>query len=204
MRPFKFKAIWLEDGTCREVVEKFWEKSETQAQKLVVERIEEHAKALQEWNKNPFGKIGVQKRKIEEEIKECQFRKGDQEAESRQAILEQQLMLLHEREETMWKQRSKALWLMSGDINTKFFHGKASTRRRTNTISKLRDREGNISTKMKEFGQIMENYFKELFTTTNSDLESFPEECINKKITEEQKLYLQRPYASEEVREALK
>lgn len=45
---------------------------------------------------------------------------------------------LLEKEEIMWRQRSRATWLNEGDHNTNFFHKKASQRRKRNTIQKLK------------------------------------------------------------------
>lgn len=46
------------------------------------------------------------------------------------------------REETYWRQRSQTLWISEGDRNTKFFHQRASNRRRKNRIKGLFDAVG--------------------------------------------------------------
>ena len=51
-------------------------------------------------------------------------------------------MLLLEREE-MWRLKSRATWLESGDKNTKFFHAFAKGRKAANTIWRLVDDLGN-------------------------------------------------------------
>jgi len=44
-----------------------------------------------------------------------------------------------ERGEILWRQRSKALWLKEGDQNTRYFHRKASQRKKRNEIIRLKD-----------------------------------------------------------------
>ncbi|KAL0407809.1 UNVERIFIED_CONTAM: hypothetical protein Sradi_1715300 [Sesamum radiatum] len=49
---------------------------------------------------------------------------------------------LARKEEIMWKQRAKALWLAAGDRNTGFFHAKATERRHQNEIKRINDELG--------------------------------------------------------------
>lgn len=40
-------------------------------------------------------------------------------------------------EEIAWRQRSRALWLKEGDMNTSFFHKMANAHKRSNNIDQL-------------------------------------------------------------------
>ena len=42
-------------------------------------------------------------------------------------------------EEDMWYQRARSNWAKSGDKNTRYFHEKASSRKKKNTILNLMD-----------------------------------------------------------------
>ena len=57
-------------------------------------------------------------------------------------LLEDEVNQLLDKEAKMWRQRSKVAWLHDGDRNTRFFHSKASQRRRRNYITKLYDANG--------------------------------------------------------------
>ena len=58
---------------------------------------------------------------------------------SRVQRLKKEISKLLVREEQMWKQQSRALWLQEGDNNTKYFHSRASHRFRRNRIDALKD-----------------------------------------------------------------
>ena len=58
------------------------------------------------------------------------------------SVVRKELNELHIREEIMWNQWSRVLWLQNGDRNTKFFHASANQRQRKNRIGGLMDEGG--------------------------------------------------------------
>lgn len=59
------------------------------------------------------------------------------------------------KEEKMWKQRSRTLWLHEGDQNTRFFHSRASHRFRRNQIVELENSEGAVCLDEEEISCIL-------------------------------------------------
>ena len=110
--------------------------------------------------------------------------------------------LLHH-EEVFWRQRSRSIWLLAGGKNTKFFHQRASQRRRKNNIVGLYDRFGVWQTEEDQIGNIAEEYYKQLYTSTNSmDVEEVIE-AVDQRVTEEMAQSLTQAYSEEEVKTAL-
>ena len=67
------------------------------------------------------------------------------------------------REEMMWNQRSRALWLKWGDKNTKFFHATASQRRRKNWIMELQNPSGEWQEDKDGIERTILDYFETIY-----------------------------------------
>lgn len=66
-------------------------------------------------------------------------------------------------EEVYWKQRAKAFWLRDGDSNTKYFHAVATSRKRKNLITKLRNNNDVLVENHQELCKVAKDYFLDLF-----------------------------------------
>ena len=80
---------------------------------------------LKKWNKESFGHILTEKRRLEDQIGELQSRimsGGYSEIErSTEQGLIQEMIRREKQEEILWQQKSRKLWF-EGDRNTRFFH----------------------------------------------------------------------------------
>ena len=66
-------------------------------------------------------------------------------------------------EEIMWQQRSKVQWMGLGDHYTKYFHSKASRRKKKNTITRLLDDMGVWRKFTLGVAEIVMSYFEKLY-----------------------------------------
>ena len=189
------KREWLEQSK--------WDRTITSEQfKKVAKR---SLAKLKLWSRTEFG---GREKKVKELINELKSIKHNFEhymSGEKIKRLEKHIdnMLLDE--EVYWKQRSRADWLLERDRNTKFFHAKATARKRKNRIEGVLDKNGNWSIEAEEIERRFCEHFVELFTTTNpsrqqreSALKDMP-----KKVTAEMNEELGRPFTEEEIKEAL-
>ncbi|KAL9679475.1 hypothetical protein QQ045_017337 [Rhodiola kirilowii] len=125
--------------------------------------------------------------------------------EKERKILEELAMWLA-REETLWRQRSRILWMNHGDKNTKFFHARASQRRKRNMIDKLQDNQGIIHEEQSKILGIVTSYFNNMFQSSISGSNRGIDAqigCIGQVVSEEMNSWLLRYISEEEIRAAI-
>ena len=72
--------------------------------------------------------------------------------------------ILKERED-LWRLKRRAIWLSSGDDNTKFFHAYAKGRKTHNSIWELQDGVGNRESNFEGLAHLVVSHFRKLFAT---------------------------------------
>uniref|UniRef100_A0A803QN76 Reverse transcriptase domain-containing protein n=1 Tax=Cannabis sativa TaxID=3483 RepID=A0A803QN76_CANSA len=119
--------------------------------------------------------------------------------------LEKDLNCGEEKREMYWRQRSRALWLKHGGRNTKFFHFKASARRKKNTILGLFDDRGQWRTSENDIAAVAIIYFQNLFSKYNGgiDVKDALRGCIPCRISADENRALLEPFTSEEIKSTL-
>jgi mannosylglycoprotein endo-beta-mannosidase len=78
--------------------------------------------------------------------------------------LEENLMLIYQREEDYWCQRSRVQWTLQGDANTAYFHAIANGRRRKCAITALASPSGPITDKL-AIQEHVYSFYRELDNT---------------------------------------
>ena len=109
-----------------------------------------------------------------------------------------------DKEAKKWAQRSRVFWLKDGGRNTRFFHSKASQRRRRNYINGLFDDSSSWTTNPTRISATILNFYKQLFTLSNPSGFETVLESIPKQVTDEMNDLLIVDFTSKEIETALK
>ncbi|KAH9650223.1 putative reverse transcriptase/RNA-dependent DNA polymerase [Citrus sinensis] len=152
--------------------------------------------------------FGGRERKLKTLMKELQKAKQSKmQYEDTNGIkqIEKQIHNILLEEEIYWRHRARADWLQAGDKNTKFFHSKATTRKRKNRIWGVENKECSWT----EDGEAVErefcDYFQQHFTSSkpSQDQMNAALEGLTPKVTATMNDQLNAPFTSEEISEAL-
>jgi hypothetical protein len=120
-----------------------------------------------------------------------------------EAKLQSELNVWLERNELLWRQKSRETWLKEGDRNSRFFHLSTIIRRRRNAIEAIKNDGGEWITHKPAIQEFVASKFQQLFT---EDPVSFPPELENLipcSITDEENEAISIPPTSSEIKQAI-
>lgn len=104
----------------------------------------------------------------------------------------------------MLYQRARSNWAKSGDKNTRYFHEKASSRKKKNTILDLMEESNQWQEDPELIKGITINYYKKLVSSANTIIQEELLDAIDARVTEPMNALLVRDFQAEEVHKVIK
>ena len=127
------------------MVKRAWEKGNNKATTLGVtkQKLTDCGADLLAWGASKTHPDTEDIKRLQKKVEELNCEDYTEEKEVEFLETSKKLDELLRRQEIYWAQISRIQWLKHGDRNTKFFHSKASQRRRRNYIQRLKDNDNN-------------------------------------------------------------
>jgi hypothetical protein len=150
-----------------------------------------------------FGAVRSELRKLRRDLQAYRADSSRVSPSYEEQKIEQRIVELSFCEEVMWRQRARVQWLKEGDKNTKFFHQKASNRKKKNCITRLVKDDGTVCDNSPALEQHAKEFFVDLY---QAEAVIGIEEVLSHvpcKVTGEMNEILNAPYSGKEVKEAL-
>lgn len=114
---FRFEAHWLQEESCRQVVQEAWTASEGSGGDLG-EKIRGVAAGLKDWSVNVLGDLEKRLKKAKKELEKWRREPISDFSVGKEAVWSFKVDRLEEQVDLYWKQRAHVNWLNFGDHNT--------------------------------------------------------------------------------------
>ena len=200
---FQYEIMWESHEDFNPWLGEVWQGDKATTLADLQRKLTSVAGQLEGWSRHTFGHVRLELRKLKEELEAMQANPLRAGLTQEEIKLTDRIIELNHREEIMWQQRSRIRWLSAGDKNTRFFHLRASLRRKKNKISKLKRPDGQVTEDADEMSKLATMFYKNLYSSEGvSDMEVVLD-AVPTRVTPEMNDLLLAPFDSREVKEAL-
>uniref|UniRef100_A0A7N2LQP6 Endonuclease/exonuclease/phosphatase domain-containing protein n=1 Tax=Quercus lobata TaxID=97700 RepID=A0A7N2LQP6_QUELO len=185
-KAFQFKEMWLADKECGETVEGVWQASyEEGDNRRVLRKIENCGKGLTRGSQKCFRNVRKELEKKRKELARVEKLALQTGGSFWLVQIQNEINVLMGKEERTWRQRSRTLYLKDGDRTTRFFHCRATQRKRRNHIAGIQNQADDWCTEQNQISDIFLDYYNQLFTSSNPIEMAVEIDSIPKVVTEE-------------------
>lgn len=169
--PYKFNAAWLMDPSYIQLVNNYWRSNHIREEEDFSTGFVRKLSELKQITKHWAHQKRLQDNQILEEAERivADFEESSSgtfpspESKDRySSLITKRSQILREREES-WSLRSRAIWFMEGDANTKFYHKFANGRKIINTIWELKNIQGQSVTSQPNLARLATEHFRGIY-----------------------------------------
>ncbi|KAK4275802.1 hypothetical protein QN277_018824 [Acacia crassicarpa] len=158
---FRFEAMWLTHESFVDFLSCCWLEQDDLAKML-----EDTQSALMDWNREKFGLIEKEKRVLVASLNGIQKSPRYHTSLFLHALerdIQRELDVLLRREEIKWFQKARTEWITKGDRNCRYYHLKATMRKRRNSILMLKNDGGEWIEDEMALKSLVTEYFQKLY-----------------------------------------
>ena len=203
-KPFRYELMWESHDDLKPFVATSWSKTaRATSVAQMKEKLDDLSGDLASWDKMTFGNVRTEIQRLKRELEVLRSTPGRDGASPREWVIVDRLVELYHREEVLWKQISRVEWLASGDKNSRFFHLRATMRRRKNLIKSLHNADGDIINSIDQLETMATQFYKELYTSEGVSNMNAVLDCVPTKVSAEMNAVLEADFSADEVKRAL-
>ncbi|KAM6546692.1 hypothetical protein CsatB_027428 [Cannabis sativa] len=200
--PFRFFEAWSWEASCKNEIINAWSSSGiTDTATIAFTR--NICWALQAWRKKHQGANENEIKELEKKLEWIQNQPISDALKDEELKTQSLLSVAWAKSESMWRQKSREIWLSLGDRNTKFFHAATVLRKRRNSIWAVKDKEGNIWREKKQIASTINSHFLDLYSSMQPCTPEGLEDLFDHKISSSANDDLSKVPSNEEIREAV-
>lgn len=203
-RQFRYELMWERHSDFRNMLAQIWGDQPRMVDLGGLQRkLGAMSRSLGGWNNQSFDNV---KRELKnlcarlEHLRSEPQRTGPSYEEIKTV---DKIVELNHREELMWKQRSRVTWLKEGDRNTRFFHLRASQRKKRIRINKLKRADGSFTEVEEEMASLTTTFYRDLYTSEGTENTDQLLDSVPVKVTGAMNDELLKPFNPDEVKAAL-
>lgn len=199
----RYEAYWEREPSLNETVKEAWARGgENENQGQIASRLKSVMTDLKSWSKHTIGSVPKKLDKYRKRL-EILSSNNDPISHRERRKVHAEMEELLQKEEMLWRKRSRALWLKEGDNNTSYFHRKASWRANKNRIVSLQDNNGQLVTDEVQIGKRTNGCFTNLFTKDDSVVLELIIDQLQMRVNEDMNSQLCKEFSNEEISDAL-
>jgi hypothetical protein len=213
--PFKFNPLWLMDVEFSSLVNMVWKDekylTEEGFQRRLVWKLKDLKKQTKLWARRKEEFLAKRLDSLEAQIKENLLLVVEENTNYEKEIilgnLEKERNEILSYNEEKWRQRSRAIWIRSGDSNTKFFHHYANQRRIHKHIWELVDDDGQQVKGQADLKKAATKYFRNFYKARDDSFNSEKievTELFPRMVQTEDIDLLMKPVSADEIKNVLK
>ena len=200
---FYFDKRWLQREEINDIIKQAWDQDDEGTRMFrVISKVKRCRVTLLQWKNKIQGNARENIEALKCQLQELKTRDFEGKRDVRNG-LKKSLKEAYRNEEMYWSQNARVQWLKIGDKNTSFFHATVEGRRKRNRMLEIQRENGTWTKGEKELGAEVVDYYKHLFSTSETREMEEVLDGIPHTISDSMNENLTKPVGEEEIRLAL-